>query len=187
MRPACVTGEFPIGAFGDEPRPGWRMRPGHDLADRHRWLKDVVLHEMVHQRLNQLNHPGRHDQGGHGPAFTAECNRIGEMMGLPAVKPRGRKGKDIPISSQWPLCVRPSGMYGHYYGDLWEFIEDETRPLTQFDKLCATFEGFVAVWKDPRTTEDDIVRFKERYGLGRKTSDETVRLVITGAAMELAA
>ncbi|NTV65411.1 MAG: hypothetical protein HGA65_18015 [Oscillochloris sp.] len=45
---------------------------------------------------------------GHGPAFAAMCNQIGEPLGLPPVRAMKRRGKDkdLPSCAQWPIYVR---------------------------------------------------------------------------------
>jgi hypothetical protein len=50
---------------------------------------------------------------GHGPAYTAECNRIGLALGLPPVRlaKQDRGDKDRPSCAQWPHNVRPEGYY----------------------------------------------------------------------------
>lgn len=71
-------------------------------------LADVLLHELVHVWCNAAGQPEKGYRG-HGPAFAAACNKIGEMIGLPAVGVRGRDG--LPDCAQWPLNVRPAGYY----------------------------------------------------------------------------
>jgi hypothetical protein len=70
---------------------------------------DALLHEMVHAYMHEIAEDLEVGYKGHGPKFTAECNRLGEMMGLPPVFTKGRGG---PNSASWPLCVRPAGYYG---------------------------------------------------------------------------
>jgi hypothetical protein len=160
MRPACARGVYPIGAYGTAPKPGWRMLPGHPLKDRLRWLSDVVLHEMVHLWLNQIEHPDRHDHQGHGKPFCAECNRISSMMSpaLPNVVPRRRKGQaaSLPIGAQWPHNVRPGGEHGPCYGLLWELISgEEELDDGGFAALCVAHD---------KASEEALDRFQERYG-----------------------
>jgi len=80
-------------------------------ADSAAFLRDVLLHELVHVELGTETEPS---YKGHGPRFAARCNRIGELLGLPqvAARPR-RKGGDGPADCAfWPLSVRPPGWYG---------------------------------------------------------------------------
>jgi hypothetical protein len=141
-------------------KPFHRMTPEHDLEDRLRWLSDLVLHEMVHLWLNQIEHPGQHEHQGHGAAFTSECNRIGTVLGLPLVKSRRRRNDppSLPISGQWPQNVRPGGDCGPFYGQLWEAVAAIDEPFDGFAQLCAA-------WEDPRVTETDRRRFMRRYGM----------------------
>ncbi len=77
-----------------------------------RFLEDVLLHEMIHQWHQEVT--GAHDESwsGHGPAFSAKANEIGENLGLPPVRRtcKQRDG-DEPSPSQWPADVRPGGYY----------------------------------------------------------------------------
>lgn len=80
-------------------------------ADSDRFLRDVLLHELVHVELGTETEPS---YKGHGPRFAARCNRVNELLGLPqvAARPR-RKGGDGPADCAfWPLSVRPPGWYG---------------------------------------------------------------------------
>jgi hypothetical protein len=77
-----------------------------------RFLEDVLLHEMIHQFHHEVT--GEHDLSwsGHGPAFSAKANEIGEKLGLPTVRRtcKKRDGKE-PSPSQWPHDVRPESYY----------------------------------------------------------------------------
>jgi hypothetical protein len=106
LRPSLLAGTHPD---MDGPRAGRML-----------FVKDVLLHEMVHQHVMEhqpdVNEDSYH---GHGPVFTAHCNRIGEQLGLPAVIVRNRRGKLArPKSAQWPHCVVPPDRYlGAYQRD----------------------------------------------------------------------
>jgi hypothetical protein len=161
IRPACARGAYPTGVV----KPGgWRMRPGHDFADRLLWRGDLILHEAVHLWLNQIEAEGRHEHKGHGKPFTAECNRISGLLGLPQVRARRRRGepRELPISPEWPFCVRPGGEFGGFYGTLWERVDGEVEPpeapATQLEKL-------IAIWEHETTTDVDRAAFGRRYGL----------------------
>ncbi len=162
MRTACARGSYPT-KFEPGKRGFWRMRPGHRFEDRVRWLSDVVLHEMIHLWLNQIDAPGRNEHQGHGAIFTAECNRIGTELGLLPVRIRRRNSdpRETPASPQWPHCVRPGGMYGAFYGDLWEWVPGEGEEVepSQLQKLLAAYTALVKVWIDPATTDEDRERF----------------------------
>ena len=144
-------------------RPFWRMRAGHNLADRQRWLRDLVLHEMVHLWLNQNDAPLRHEHRGHGRPFTAECNRMSDEMGLPPVVIRRRKSDpvNLSISSEWPHNVRPGGEHGEFYGDLWELVP----AVRQLEEAFSGFAALCAAWEDERTSHADHEQFCARYGL----------------------
>src|SRR5690349_4138526 len=79
-------------------------------------------------------------------------------MGLAPVKARRRKAdpRELPISSDWPFCVRPGGPHGAYYGDLWEKVEVEKEapeePATASEKL-------LAVWRHEDTPDEERLRF----------------------------
>jgi hypothetical protein len=81
------------------------------------FVAECLLHEMIHQWHQEVT--GRNDEHyhGHGPAFRDECNRIGKMLGLPAVRCSKARGKDnsLPSCSYWPHCVRPADYYGGAY------------------------------------------------------------------------
>lgn len=85
------------------------IRIGGNAASSIALAKDALLHEMVHAYMHEIAEDLEPGYKGHGPKFTAECNRIGALMGLPKVFTKGRGG---PNSAQWPLCVRPAGYYG---------------------------------------------------------------------------
>jgi hypothetical protein len=76
-------------------------------------VEDVLLHETIHQYHNEVTGKTEDSYHGHGPAFAAECNRIGAILGLPEVRPvkRRGKGKHLPSCAYWPLNVRPRDYY----------------------------------------------------------------------------
>jgi hypothetical protein len=55
---------------------------------------------------------GDESYSGHGPAFSAKANEIGEKLSLPPVRRtcKSRDGEE-PSPSQWPYNVRPDGYY----------------------------------------------------------------------------
>ena len=87
---------------------------GHAIENRWLYILDILLHEETHQFVHEILNDYSRSYGGHGKAFTDKVNQIGDALGLPLVDMRRRKDKSIPISSHWPMCVRPAG----YYGDL---------------------------------------------------------------------
>lgn len=74
---------------------------------------DVLLHEMVHACMAELEGAEEHGYRGHGPRFAAQCNRIGAELGLPPVGVKKRGG--LPDCAHWPLNVRPEGYYPEPY------------------------------------------------------------------------
>ena len=76
-----------------------------------RFAEDVLLHESIHQWQFEVSGNSEDSYHGHGPQFTAHCNRIGTDLGLPSVVTRNRKGSKNPRSAQWPHNVRPPGYY----------------------------------------------------------------------------
>jgi hypothetical protein len=85
-------------------------------AGRMQFVKDVLLHEMIHQHIME-HQPAVNEQSyhGHGPVFTDHCNRIGAQLGLAEVVVRNRDGKKLPKAAQWPHCVVPPDRYGGAY------------------------------------------------------------------------
>jgi hypothetical protein len=83
-----------------------------DAAGRTQFVKDVLLHEMIHQHIME-HQPGVNESSykGHGPVFTAHCNRIGSSIGLADVVVRNRNGAQAAKAAQWPHCVAPASRY----------------------------------------------------------------------------
>ncbi len=102
LRPSLLVGTHPM-----------IRRTGISADGRLQLVKDVLLHEMIHQHVMEhepdVNESAYH---GHGPVFTAHCNRIGAELGLDEVVVRNRKGSKSPKSPQWPHCVAPPDRYG---------------------------------------------------------------------------
>jgi len=69
---------------------------------------DVLLHELMHAFCYEVINDIEPKWGYHGPIWTAQCNKVGRMLGLREVFVRGRGG---PNAAQWPLSVRPEGYY----------------------------------------------------------------------------
>jgi hypothetical protein len=80
-----------------------------------RFLEDVLLHEMIHQWHHEVTGEFDDSYSGHGPAFSAKANEIGEKLGLPRVgrtcKQRDCADKGLQSPSQWPHDVRPASFY----------------------------------------------------------------------------
>jgi hypothetical protein len=77
------------------------------------FIRDILLHEVIHQWQFEIAANHEKSYRGHGPRFCGQCNRIGEDLGLPpvVVRRRGEKHADRPLCTQWPHCVRPPGFY----------------------------------------------------------------------------
>lgn len=109
-----------------------------------RFALDVLLHEMVHQYVTEVESVDERSYRGHGPRFAAVCNTIGAVLGLPEVfvKPRGKGANrgavdaSRPDCAQWPICVRPEG----YYGDADDRVRGKQRKSDEGDE-GATDEG----------------------------------------------
>jgi hypothetical protein len=101
VRPSLVRGTHRI------------MRPGDEYAaGRRLFVRDVALHETVHHYCHEVLEEPEDSYKGHGPVFARECNRIGELLGLPPVRAKARgQNKHLPPCSHWPHNVRPEGYY----------------------------------------------------------------------------
>ena len=119
--PQALADYAPKTGFGGKSRI--RVRPSlmsgrHRLVNAadpvegiHRFVNDLVGHEMCHQAQYEIYGDLEEKVNGHGPLFEALCNRIGNELGLPPVKWRRRKNKSVPICSGWPYNVQPHDYY----------------------------------------------------------------------------
>lgn len=121
--PRALADCTPVSAFGA--RSQIRIRPSL-LTGKHKcineaapmkgrilFIADVLLHEMIHQWQEEILGNDEKSYKGHGALFAGKCNKIGEVLGLAAVrlaKARG-KDKDLPSCSYWPHNVRPQSYY----------------------------------------------------------------------------
>ena len=81
-----------------------------------RFVHDIVLHEMVHQYLAEVEHYEDGENAKHGEGFADVCNRIGRKLGLARVYTRRRSRDDAgkPLAVHWPVNARPADFYmGH--------------------------------------------------------------------------
>ena len=101
-----------------------RFNPSHAIENRWLYILDILLHEVAHHFVHEILNDYSDSYGGHGVNYTKRANQIGDQLGLPHVVERNRKDKSLPISSQWPLNVRPAG----YYGDLLKVKEPTNEP-----------------------------------------------------------
>ena len=105
LRPSLLDGTHPDMAIGSR-----------HAAGRMAFVKDVLMHEQIHQYVQEHQpHVNENSYHGHGPVFTAHCNRIGAILGLPEVVVRNRSGSKLAKSPQWPHCVAPPDRYGGAY------------------------------------------------------------------------
>ena len=118
-----------------------------------RFLRDALLHEMVHQFHYEVTGNAESGYRGHGPLFAKVCNDIGERLGLPPVVPRrrGRNGAGKAICNQWPHNVRPED---YYQGD----IQFNRQPLMiakprHCPNLAVIFETILGYIEEGRITE----------------------------------
>jgi hypothetical protein len=101
---------------------------------------DVLLHEMAHQYVDEVEGVDERSYRGHGPRFAAICNAIGKLLGLAevAARPRGKSAAaGILDCAQWPLNVRPEG----YYGPGVEVRAKAPKSVDEGDDECAADEG----------------------------------------------
>lgn len=79
----------------------------HNLDNPRRYWNatNVVLHEMIHQYLQQHVDWRMH---GHGDEFTEWCNKIAPDLGLPRVFTRKPRGRTVPLARHWPNYVYPT-------------------------------------------------------------------------------
>ncbi|MFO0840948.1 MAG: hypothetical protein U0797_00935 [Gemmataceae bacterium] len=78
-------------------------------------LDDLLCRLTIEQALYELHDLAEGDAE-FLAAFTAECNRVGNALGLVSVLPRrrARSHRDLPVVTGWPFNVRPAGYYlGH--------------------------------------------------------------------------
>lgn len=64
------------------------------------FVKEVLLHEMIHQWAEEVVGDSERSYRGHGPIFCKKANEIGKALGYAEVAPKGRQDKAIP--GAWP-------------------------------------------------------------------------------------
>ena len=97
------TNKVPGVLLSDETREGFLLL-----------LEDILLAELIHAYCHTKLQDTEVSYRGFGPIFTNECNRIGALIKLPAVrysKDKKAKNREQTTSKQWPRCVRPEGYY----------------------------------------------------------------------------
>lgn len=137
------------------------LRSRLDAAGRMQFVKDVLLHEMIHQHVME-HEPSVDEESyhGHGPVFTAHCNRIGALLGLDEVVVRNRKGSKLPKSPQWPHCVAPPDRYGRPLV-WWDEPVTRNRDTGVYEQRPYFFEidfdkAAPSIWVNPDETIEDF-------------------------------
>lgn len=95
---------------GDHPH----MVSGETFEDgRLLLVRDVLLHQMVHQNLLEIVKYPELNYSGHGPEFRDYCNRIGKTLDLPAVRASKchPKVRSMVSCAMWPWGIRPKEYY----------------------------------------------------------------------------
>lgn len=131
------------------------IRIGAKVVERGaRYALDVLLHEMVHaycfEVLGVEADKTEKSYGWHGPKWTAQCNRIGRILGLPEVYAKGRIGRTErgPNAAHWPMCVRPAGYYGEQPEQSKPKREQKTREQSEpepTDPLASVRKALIGV------------------------------------------
>lgn len=79
-----------------------------------RFLKDILLHEMIHAHCHHVVMNNEETYGCHGPIFRDVCNRIGDKLGYQRVRSKWdqpRRLSHVPACNYWPHNVVPPGTY----------------------------------------------------------------------------
>jgi hypothetical protein len=105
------------------------------------FVRDILLHETVHQYLAEVGHFDDKENGKHGEAFADVCNRIGRAQGLPRVytRRRGRQDDGKPLANLWPINVRPAG---YYLGHVDPPVQGRPQRPPELRGLAGTFNFF---------------------------------------------
>ena len=160
LRPSLLSGTHPM-----------LRRTGIGEVGRLQLVKDVLLHEMIHQHVME-HEPSVDEESyhGHGPVFTAHCNRIGALLGLDEVVVRNRKGSKLPKSPQWPHCVAPPDRYGRPL--VWNDERGSGSGVTATGVTVP--DGYLPVSIEPDSSRV-VIEFEPESG---EINDRTIRLSI---------
>jgi hypothetical protein len=142
LRPSLLTGTHRAVRDGDEYKEG-----------RFLLVADVLLHETVHQFIYEVHGLSERSYHGHGPRFRDECNRIGQILGLPPVRVAKRRGrdKDRPSCAPWPLNVRPAGYY------LGAFDVEQADDSPDSPDIMKAAEGPAVLGAEPEVTRTEAL------------------------------
>lgn len=94
LRRSILTGEFGIMKKGSRDKEGCYLI-----------LADTLLHEMIHQYMQEIEENDETKFKGHGPIFRDHCNRIGTDFGFLEVRTAKQNSKDEkekPLCAYWP-------------------------------------------------------------------------------------
>lgn len=130
-----------------------RIRPTIAEKQGEHFMLDVLLHEMVHAWVAEVEAPNmtpkqlktENTYKGHGPVFCAKCNAIGEKLNLPPV---AVKGRGAPDCAQWPLNVRESA-------------KNDDGTETQQDKAKSKAKSKAK----PKDFKGEVLKLAKRHGL----------------------
>jgi hypothetical protein len=87
-----------------------------------RFIRDSLRKAMCRQACIELGYEDPPSYRGYGPAFVAEANRVGLLLGLSPVAVDARRAStaDQPLARGWPHIVRGRDYYGDDVTDaLW--------------------------------------------------------------------
>jgi hypothetical protein len=139
---------------------------------KQRFVRDVLLHQMVHQYLDEILGLDPKLVQLHTGVFITKCNEIGEKLNLVSVGPpnQPKSGPKLPSAIYWPNIVRPYGYYGGEY---------EPRKKSK-DRLNALVRKFKSL--SPKNKLDYFERLTKLYGkpflMGLMTGSSATRAVI---------
>lgn len=130
------------------------------------FLKDVLLHEMIHAYNDKVLHDPEDNYHGHGPLFRDECNRIGRQLGYPDVrtpKQTAQKFEHLEKCNYWPQTVCPVDRYPpEIYSDVLLLAHRSSKKKTSAKKSGGTTDDA------PQLTDEDIAKLLDGPDGSRK-------------------
>jgi hypothetical protein len=171
IRPSLLSGTHP------------RINIRAPLAGRLQFVKDVLLHEMIHQHV--MEHQPDVDEDtyhGHGPVFTEHCNRIGAQLGLDEVVVRNRDGGKKPKAAQWPHCVAPPDRYaGAYEQRAKKPVTARTvtipcgyRPTSIATPIADDGDVLMDIWFDPSSGDSKPIQLTMDIDAAAELADQII-------------